>query len=211
MAKFLEGLSVAKACNEDWYKLSDEACVEAAQKGNDDALNHIIARYRNYVYSKANTYFLVGADKDDVAQEGLIGLYKAVREYNPGMNCSFKHFARICIVGQIIDAIKAASRKKHGPLNSYISLDKPEEYENEDAFEGVMEAENPEDIVINQENLENIECIIAKSLSKMEMQVFMYYIQGMSYEEMASVIKKPVKSIDNALCRIKKKLLSELK
>ena len=202
---------MAKSGNKDWYEFSDEACVLAAQDGDDDALNHLIARYRNYVYSKANTYFLVGADKDDVAQEGLIGLYKAVREYKPCMNCSFKHFARICISGQIIDAITAASRKKHGPLNSYISLDKPEEYENEDAFEGVMEAESPEDIIISQENLEDIECIIAKALSKMEMQVFMYYIQGMSYEDIASVMQKPVKSIDNALCRIKKKLHSEFK
>ena len=202
---------MAKTGNEDWYKLSDEACVEAAQGGSDDALNHIIARYRNYVYSKANTYFLVGADKDDVAQEGLIGLYKAVREYKNCMACSFKHFAGICISRQIITAIKAASRKKHGPLNSYISLDKPEEYENEEALEGVMESESPEDIVIGQENLENIECIIAKALSKMEMQVFMYYIQGMSYEEIASVMEKPIKSIDNALCRIKKKLLAEFK
>lgn len=202
---------MAKSGYEDFYALSDEECVEASQKGNEEALNHIIARYRNYVYSKANTYFLVGADKDDVAQEGLIGLYKAAQEYNPSMDCSFKHFAGICISRQIITAIKAATRKKHGPLNSYISLDKPEEFENEETFEGVMETENPEDIVISQENLENIECKITKALSKMEMQVFMYYTQGLSYEEIANLMQKPVKSIDNALCRIKKKLLSELK
>jgi len=202
---------VAKSGYEDLYTLTDEECVRLSQEGNEEALNHIIARYRNYVYSKANTYFLVGADKDDVAQEGLIGLYKAAQEYNPSMNCSFKHFAGICVSRQIITAIKAATRKKHGPLNSYISLDKPEEYENEESFEGMMEAENPEDIVISQENLENIECKITKLLSKMEMQVFMYYTQGMSYEEIANLMQKPVKSIDNALCRIKKKLLSELK
>lgn len=196
--------------NKKWYSLSDEECVEAAKNGNEEALNHIIARYRNFVYSKANTFFLVGADKDDVIQEGLIGLYKAIKEYNPTMECSFKHFAGVCITRQIITAIKAATRKKHGPLNSYVSLDKPEEYEQEETFDGVMEVENPEDIVINRENLENIESIIAKALSKMEMQVFMYYIQGMSYEEIATLIDKPVKSVDNALCRIKKKLLSEL-
>ena len=202
---------MAKSVYKDFYTLSDEECVRLGQNGNEAALNHIIARYRNYVYSKANTYFLVGADKDDVAQEGLIGLYKAAQEYNPSMDCSFKHFAGICISRQIITAIKAATRKKHGPLNSYISLDKPEEFENEETFEGVMEAENPEDIVISQENLENIECKITKALSKMEMQVFMYYTQGLSYEEIANLMQKPVKSIDNALCRIKKKLLSELK
>lgn len=202
---------MAKSGHNDFYTLSDEECVKMSQAGNEEALNHIIARYRNYVYSKANTYFLVGADKDDVAQEGLIGLYKAAQEYDPSMNCSFKHFAGICISRQIITAIKAATRKKHGPLNSYISLDKPEDYEGEETFEGVMEVENPEDIVISQENLENIECKITKLLSKMEMQVFMYYTQGLSYEEIATLMQKPVKSIDNALCRIKKKLLSELK
>ncbi len=202
---------MAKSGYEDFYTLSDEECVKVSQTGNEEALNHIIARYRNYVYSKANTYFLVGADKDDVAQEGLIGLYKATQEYRESMGCSFKHFAGICISRQIITAIKAATRKKHGPLNSYISLDKPEEYETEETFEGVMEAESPEDIVISQENLENIECKITKALSKMEMQVFMYYTQGLSYEEIANLMQKPVKSIDNALCRIKKKLLSELK
>ena len=199
---------MAKSVYEDLYTLSDEECVKLGQNGNEEALNHIIARYRNYVYSKANTYFLVGADKDDVAQEGLIGLYKAAQEYNPSMDCSFKHFAGICISRQIITAIKAATRKKHGPLNSYISLDKPDDFECEETFEGVMEAENPEDIVISQENLENIECKITKALSKMEMQVFMYYTQGLSYEEIANLMQKPVKSIDNALCRIKKKLLS---
>jgi len=205
----VEVLSVAKSGFEDLYRLSDEECVELAQNGNDEALNHIIARYRNYVYSKANTYFLVGADKDDVAQEGLIGLYNAVQEYNPKKESSFKHFAGICVMRQIITAIKAATRKKHVPLNSYISLDKPEEYE--EGFDPVLETENPEDIIISQEELENVECTIAKVLSKMEMQVFIYYIQGMSYEEIAAVIKKPIKSEDNALCRIKKKLLTELK
>lgn len=195
----------------DFYNLSDEECVKLASSGNDEALNHIIARYRNYVYSKANTYFLVGADKDDVAQEGLIGLYKAIREYDPEMECSFKHFAGICVSRQIITAIKAATRKKHGPLNSYISLDKPDDFEEEEAFEVMSETENPEDIIISREELEDIECKITNALSKMEMQVFMYYTQGMSYEEIAAFMKKPVKSVDNALCRIKKKLLSELK
>jgi len=202
---------VAETGYQDFYNLSDEECVKLAVMGNDEALNHIIARYRNYVYSKANTYFLVGADKDDIAQEGLIGLYKAIREYDSSMNCSFKHFAGICVSRQILTAIKAATRKKHGPLNSYVSLDKPDDSEDGETFDVLAEAENPEDIIISREELEDIECKIANALSKMEMQVFMYYTQGMSYEEIASAIKKPVKSVDNALCRIKKKLLSELK
>lgn len=201
---------MAKISDAELYTLCDEECVRLSQEGNEEALNHIIARYRNYVYSKANTYFLVGADKDDVAQEGLIGLYKAVREYKPCMDCSFNHFAGICISRQIITAIKSATRKKHGPLNSYVSLDKPEEYEGEEILDGVMEAENPEDIVISKERLESVELKISKLLSKMEMQVFIYYVKGMSYEEIAKLMQKPVKSVDNALCRIKKKLVGEL-
>lgn len=205
-----EGISVAKCEFEDFFRLSDEAVVKLAQDGNKDAENHIIARYINYVYLKANTYFLVGADKDDVAQEGFIGLYKAIREYADDKDSSFKHFADICISRQIITAIKAATRKKHSPLNSYVSLDKTDDYETQENPLIFVETENPEDIVIGKEDLESIEYRIAKTLSKMEMQVFMYYTQGMSYEEIASLISKPVKSVDNALCRIKKKLLSEL-
>ncbi|MBO5060168.1 MAG: RNA polymerase sporulation sigma factor SigH [Clostridia bacterium] len=203
-----------KAGQESLYKLSDEEVVEKAQAGDDEALNHIIARYRNYVYSKANTYFLVGAEKDDVAQEGLIGLYNAVKEFDAEGGSSFKSFAALCISRQIITAVKAATRKKHIPLNSYISLDKTDaEGDADEAIDAAFEMgeQNPEDIVIGQEDLSRIEYTIHKTLSKLEMQVFIYYTQGMSYEEIAKALAKPVKSIDNALQRIKKKLLKELK
>ncbi len=194
-------------------RLSDEDVVAYAKAGEEAALNHIIARYRNYVYSKANTYFLVGAEREDVAQEGLIGLYKAVREFSPEGGSSFKHFAGLCISRQIITAVKAASRKKHIPLNSYISLDAekqgPAEEELGAAFSD--EEQNPETILIEQEDLSRIEYKINKALSKLEMQVFNYYAEGMSYEEIASALGRTEKSVDNALQRVKKKLLNELK
>lgn len=194
---------------ESLYRLSDEEIVKMAQGGDKDALDHLIARYRNYVYSKANTYFLVGAEREDVAQEGLIGLYKAIKDYDGTCGSSFKHFASLCVSRQIITAVKAATRKKHMPLNSYVSLD--DENEGEDVSFIASESENPENIVISQEELESVEFKINKTLSKMEMQVLMYYTGGMSYEEIAAMLKKSVKSVDNALCRIKKKLIKELK
>lgn len=195
---------------ESLYRLSDEEVVRIAQRGDKDALDHIIARYRNYVYSKANTYFLVGAEREDVAQEGFIGLYKAIKDYDDFCGSSFKHFASLCISRQIITAIKAATRKKHMPLNSYVSLD-GEDNEPEEVSLVISESENPENIIISQEEMESIEFKINRTLSKMEMQVLMYYTGGMSYEEIAAALKKPVKSVDNALQRIKKKLIKELK
>lgn len=189
-------------------RLSDEEIVKMAQEGNEEALDHIIARYRNYVYSKANTYFLVGAEKEDVAQEGLIGLYRAAMTYKPESGSSFKHFAAMCVSRQIITAVRAATRKKHMPLNSYVSLDSEDGGEAEflDAV-----SESPESIIIGREEQESIEFKINRTLSKMEMQVFMYYTEGLSYEEIASAIKKPVKAVDNALRRIRKKLINVLK
>ena len=203
-----------RAAGENFCSMSDEQVVLLSQKGDEDALNHIIARYRNFVYSKANTYFLAGAEKDDVVQEGMIGLYKAVKEYNPDNVSSFKHFAGICVSNQILSAVKAATRKKHLPLNSYISLcESGAELENDES-QGVFiedREKNPEDIIIGQENQSVMEYKINKALSKLELQVFMYYIEGLSYTEISELIGKPPKSIDNALCRIKRKLSEALK
>ncbi len=200
-----------KGENQSLCTLSDEAVAAMAQGGNTQALDHLIARYRNYVYSKANTYFLVGAEKEDLVQEGLIGLYKAVKEYDPACGSSFLHFANLCVLRQILTAIKTATRKKHSPLNSYISLDKAGEDTAEEFLPSIGDGEqNPEDIIIGKEDLNNIECKISKVLSKYELQVFMYYTEGMSYDEIAVMLDKERKSVDNALCRIKKKLLYEL-
>lgn len=202
-----------RAGNEVFCSMSDEEVVSLCQNGDEEALNHIIARYRNFVYSKANTYFLVGAEKDDVIQEGMIGLYKAVKEFDRNNISSFKHFAGLCVSRQILSAIKAATRKKHIPLNSYISLyESGAELENEDN-QGIFSKDreqNPEDIIIGQESQSMIEYQINKNLSKLELQVFMYYIEGLSYTEISALVGKPVKSIDNALCRIKKKLSTVL-
>lgn len=192
--------------------LSDEEVAVIAQNGDGAALDHIIARYRNYVYSKASTYFLAGAEKDDIVQEGMIGLYKAVKEYNPESGSSFKHFALLCISRQILTAIKAATRKKHMPLNSYISLE--ETAADRDAESPAIDlgddGQNPENIIIGQENLNVMEYKINQILSKLELQVLMYYTEGMSYDEIAALAGKPRKSIDNALQRIKKKLTDQL-
>jgi RNA polymerase sporulation-specific sigma factor len=202
-----------RAAGENFCSLSDEQVVSLSQGGDEDALNHIIARYRNFVYSKANTYFLAGAEKDDVVQEGMIGLYKAVKEYNPDNISSFKHFAGVCVSNQILSAVKAATRKKHLPLNSYISLyENGAELENDESQGVFLEdrEKNPEDIIIGQETQIMMEYKINKALSKLELQVFMYYIEGLSYTEISELIGKPPKSIDNALCRIKRKLSEAL-
>lgn len=183
--------------------MSDEDVTALARAGNKHALNHIIARYRNCVYGTANTYFLAGAEKDDVVQEGMIGLYKAVKEYTPGVS-SFAHFAKMCISRQIISAVKSASRKKHVPLNSYLSLDKDDC--DADAMLPEDNEHNPESIVINKESLCSTERKINDGLSKLELQVFMYYTDGLSYDEIAEILGKPVKSVDNAMQRIRKKL-----
>lgn len=202
-----------RAGNDVFCSMSDEEVVALCQTGNEDALNHIIARYRNFVYSKANTYFLAGAEKDDVVQEGMIGLYKAVKEFDSKNISSFKHFAGVCISRQILTAIKAATRKKHLPLNSYISLYESngdvDQEEPQSSFVNDRE-QNPEEIVIGQESQSMIEYKINKALSKLELQVFMYYIEGLSYTEIATLVGKSVKSINNALCRIRKKLSTAL-
>ena len=203
-----------RAAGENFCSLSDEQVVLLSQNGDEDALNHIIARYRNFVYSKANTYFLAGAEKEDVVQEGMIGLYKAVKEYNPDNESSFKRFAGVCVSNQILSAVKAATRKKHLPLNSYISLcESGAELENDESQGVYIEdrEKNPEDIIIGQENQSMMEYKINKALSKLELQVFLYYIDGLSYTEISELIGKPPKSIDNALCRIKRKLSEALK
>lgn len=190
--------------------LSDEEVVRLAQDGNDEAINHIVARYRNDVYRKANTYFLAGAETDDIAQEGMIGLYNAIKDYNAECKSSFRHFALLCITRQMISAVRMACRKKHSPLNSYISLDNNSGTENSSLPFLEDEEQNPETIVILQESLGSMERRINSLLSKLELQVLMYYTEGMSYDEIAELTGKERKSVDNALQRIKKKLMGSL-
>lgn len=194
----------------DFEKMKDEEIAILASDGQENATDYLLSKYRSVVLAKARKYFLIGADKEDIIQEGMIGLFKAVRDYKTENETSFSTFANLCITRQILTAVKSATRKKHIPLNTYISLDKTiNDDENEttlietliDEFE-----QSPEDIVINKEIFSKTEKIIFSILSKFETQVLMKYLEGKSYSDIATILNKSEKSIDNALQRIKKKI-----
>lgn len=200
---------------ENLKSLSDEQLVKRAQEGDDKALEAILSRYKNLVYSKSKPYFLAGADDDDIIQEGFIGLYKAVKDFDGERFPFFKVFAGVCVTRCIITAVKAASRKKHQPLNSYVSLDKNTYDEDSDitlldvmAFD---ELQDPEAILIDRERVDGMEYKINKVLSKLETEVLVYYLEGLSYSEIAAKLGKDTKAVDNAIQRIKKKLENTLR
>ncbi|MBS5927982.1 MAG: RNA polymerase sporulation sigma factor SigH [Clostridium sp.] len=190
-------------------KLDEEVVLEA-KNGNARAQEYLISKYENFVKSKAKSYFLIGADKEDIYQEGMIGLYKAIRDFKPDKLTSFKAFAELCVTRQIITAIKTATRQKHIPLNTYVSLNKPI-YEEEsdrtllDVLAG-FRITDPEELVISQEQMEHIEGEISKVLSDLELEVLTSYLDGKSYQEIACDLDRHAKSIDNALQRVKRKL-----
>ncbi|WP_442853820.1 RNA polymerase sporulation sigma factor SigH [Bacillus sp. FJAT-27916] len=194
----------------DYGLLDDELLVDRVQKGDSEALDYLIHKYRNFVRAKARTYFLIGADKEDIVQEGMIGLFKAIRDYREDKLTSFKAFAELCITRQIITAIKTATRQKHIPLNSYVSLDKPI-YDEEsdrtlmDVITGVK-VMDPEELIINQEEFDYIELKMGELLSDLERKVLSLYLDGQSYQEISEELNRHVKSIDNALQRVKRKL-----
>ena len=194
----------------DFKDKSDEEIVAQAKSGDNRAQEYLISKYENFVKAKARSYFLIGADKEDIYQEGMIGLYKAIRDFNPEKSTSFKAFAEICVIRQIITAIKTATRQKHIPLNTYISLNKPI-YEEEsertllDVLAGIK-ITDPEELMISKEQIEYIEEKISKVLSGLELEVLTSYLDGKSYQEIASDLEKHSKSIDNALQRVKRKL-----
>jgi RNA polymerase sporulation-specific sigma factor len=194
----------------DFKDKSDEEIVAQAKSGNNRAQEYLISKYENFVKAKARSYFLIGADKEDIYQEGMIGLYKAIRDFNPEKSTSFKAFAEICVIRQIITAIKTATRQKHIPLNNYISLNKPI-YEEEsertllDVLAG-LKITDPEELMISKEQINYIEGKISKVLSGLELEVLTSYLDGKSYQEIASDLERHSKSIDNALQRVKRKL-----
>jgi RNA polymerase sporulation-specific sigma factor len=194
--------------------LSDEEIAISAQNGDDRACDYLLAKYKNFIRTKARSYFLIGADKEDIIQEGMIGLYKAIRDFRNDKQSSFRAFAELCVTRQIITAIKTATRQKHIPLNSYVSLNKPvyEDESEKTLIDIVTQSHifNPEDIVIDQENLSVLEFKMSEMLSDLEMQVLNLYTGGKSYIEISEILGKPVKSVDNALQRIKSKLLAHL-
>ncbi|TWJ96787.1 RNA polymerase sigma-H factor [Bacillus licheniformis] len=195
---------------ERFCQLEDEQVIEMVHVGDSDALDYLITKYRNFVRAKARSYFLIGADREDIVQEGMIGLYKSIRDFREDKLTSFKAFAELCITRQIITAIKTATRQKHIPLNSYVSLDKPI-YDEEsdrtllDVISGVK-VMNPEELIINQEEFDDIELKMGELLSDLERKVLALYLDGRSYQEISEELNRHVKSIDNALQRVKRKL-----
>jgi RNA polymerase sigma-H factor len=189
---------------------SDEDIVEAVREGDSMALEYLINKYRNFVRAKARSYFLVGADREDIVQEGMIGLYKSIRDFRGDKLSSFKAFAELCITRQIITAIKTATRQKHIPLNSYVSLDKP--IYDEDSDRTLLDVicstrvSDPEELMINKEEFSGLEDKMMELLSDLERRVLTLYLDGRSYQEIAVDLDRHVKSIDNALQRVKRKL-----
>ncbi len=194
----------------DFTAFKDEEVVLMAQAGNAQAEEYLMNKFKPLVKARSRAYFLIGADSEDIIQEGMIGLYKAVRDYDIERNASFSGFAELCVSRQMITAIKAATRYKHQPLNSYISLNKPvfDDDSEQTYIDLLQEGEllNPEALFIGQENKNFIESQMVKNLSRFETKVLALYLQGRSYFEIAKSLKKNEKSIDNALQRVKKKL-----
>ena len=198
-----------KISNENFASFSDEELAILAQQGNDKALDVLLSKYFVYVRSKSLSYYIVGADRDDIIQEGMIGLFKAVRDFSSERGVSFKTFADVCVTRQIITAVKNASRQKHAPLNFYVSLNKPVSDDDEGStFEDVLGHAtdlSPEDILIKKEDADILGTEMNKILSKFELEVLSLYLGGNSYSDIAKAIGKDAKSVDNALQRIKKK------
>ncbi len=193
-----------------YNSMLNEELIADVRSGSTVAMEYLMNKYRGFVRSKARTYFLIGADREDIIQEGMIGLYKAIRDFRSDKLASFRAFAELCITRQIITAIKTATRQKHIPLNSYVSLNKPIfDEDSERTLIDIISEEtvnDPEEMIINREQFAGIECKIGELLSSLEWDVLSKYLQGKSYYEIAIQLERQVKSIDNALQRVKRKL-----
>jgi len=204
------GLRYSCQAEADFEFRSDEDIVMEAKSGDTIALEFLINKYKNFVKAKARSYFLIGADREDIIQEGMIGLYKAIRDFRDDKLSSFRAFAELCITRQIITAIKTATRQKHIPLNSYVSLNKP--IYDEDSDRTLLDIlsgtkiTDPEELMINREEYNDIEYKMGEILSELEWKVLTLYLEGKSYQEIAVDLERHVKSIDNALQRVKRKL-----
>ena len=197
--------------NSKYENISDEELIGQIRLGDSGAQNYLLEKYKNLVYMKANRFFLIGGEDDDILQEGMIGLFKAIQSFDKDKNNSFKTFANLCVERQLISAIKTSNRQKHIPLNSSFSLNTSAYDENDDTT--VMEVldtnfvEDPLDTITKREYFESIETKIGQTLSKFEKQVLDRYVQGESYVDIAQKLDSPVKSIDNAIQRIRKKAI----
>ena len=199
----------------DFSRMTDEEVVRIAQvEKREDAVDFLVNKYKNFVRAKARTYFLVGGDREDIIQEGMIGLYKATRDYKSGRLASFRAFAELCVTRQIITAIKSATRQKHQALNNYVSLSKPAyDDDNERTLLETLESSevtDPEEMFLEEEELHNLEEVMGHVLSDLEWDVLIDYLDGVSYQEIANRTNRSVKSIDNALQRVKRKLVTYL-
>ncbi len=196
------------ACKYD--DMSDESIVELSRSGEPAATEYLLSKYKNLVLSKTKTYFLAGADRDDMLQEGMIGLFKAIRDFDGDKNVSFASFAELCVKRQVISAVKASTRRKHMPLNSYISLSKPSFDDNSDQtlIDTISEymTLSPEDVMLKKEQMQTLDLRLDAELSSLEKQVLKLYLDGCSYAQIAKALGRTVKSVDNALGRIKKKM-----
>lgn len=193
---------------ERYNQLTDEELIEEIKTGNQEATEYLVKKYYPLVIKSTRTLYLIGADDEDLTQEGLIGLFKAIQSYDSENNASFFTFAQLCIKRQIYSAIKASNREKHSPLNSYISFYSSAN-ENDVRLIENLEADtntNPEHIILDQENTSRINELLSSHLSKMEQTVLPLYLDGMSYKDIAIKLNKPVKSIDNAVSRIRDKV-----
>lgn len=189
-----------------YSKLNDNELIIMAQNGDDVALETILVRYKPLVYKKSQPYYLAGGDDDDVIQEGLIGLYKAIMSFDKEKFPLFNVFAGVCIERRIISAVKKAKRLKHDPLNTYVSLDGDDKDENVIEIVESEIAKNPEKIFIENEDVTGLEIKINNALSSFEMQVLLCQLNGHTYRETADILNRDVKAVDNAMQRIKKKL-----
>ncbi|MFD1031481.1 RNA polymerase sporulation sigma factor SigH [Metaplanococcus flavidus] len=193
-----------------FIEMTDEELVSLVHEGNTEALDFLINKFRHFVRMKARSYFLIGADKEDIIQEGMIGLYKAIRDFRSDKLSSFRAFAELCIIRQIITAIKTATRQKHIPLNSYVSLDKP--IYDEESDRTLMDVltdngvDDPQQLMINNEEFMYMEEKMGEVLSELEREVLALYLDGQTYQEISEKLDRHVKSIDNALQRVKRKL-----
>ncbi len=195
----------------NFKEMTDEEVVTIVQEEqNEMAVAYIVNKYKNFVRAKARSYFLIGGDRDDIIQEGMIGLYKATRDFKHDRLSSFRAFAELCVTRQIITAIKTATRQKHMPLNSYISLNKPVYTEESERtlldMISCVRVTDPEELIISKEEFTDIEKNMGYLLSELEWHVLMGYLDGKTYQEMAGDMQRSIKSIDNALQRVKRKL-----
>ena len=191
---------------EQYSKYSDEELIQRLRAGETGIADYLIEKYKYLVRRKARAMFLIGGDTDDLIQEGMIGLFKAVRDYYPGKEASFVTFAQMCIDRQIYSAVQSSNRQKHMPLNTYISLSQ----EDEESPLAQAWVETPEEIIIDRENTRALEDEIKSALSPMENTVLNYYLEGKSYADIGMLMDKNPKSVDNALRRIRTKIRNYL-